>query len=257
MKINIDTDAATLEADGKKVGLYSDEAFRALSDLWVKVGWNQKYSYSFSWLGVPIIQLPEDMVRYQEAVFSFKPDVIIETGVAHGGSAIFSASLCQLLGKGRVIAIDIEIRPQNRQRIESHPLSSFITLIEGSSTAPEIVERVRGAIKPGEKVLVVLDSDHSYAHVAAELAAYAPMVSEGSWIVATDGVMQDLTDVPRGRATWGEDNPAKAARDFAAAHPDFVVEPPAWPFNESTLSDNITHWPDAWLRRVGTARAKS
>ncbi len=250
MRINIDTDALTLEADGKTVELYSDDAFRALTDLWVKVGWNQKYSYGFSWLGVPIIQLPEDMIRYQEAVFSLKPDVIIETGVAHGGSAIFSASLCQLIGKGRVVAVDIEIRPHNRKRIEAHPLAHLITLIEGSSTAPEIVERVRSAIKPGDKVLVVLDSDHSYAHVMNELEAYAPMVSEGSWIIATDGVMQDLTDAPRGKPTWDTDNPAKAARDFAAANSQFVIEPPAWPFNESTLSDNITHWPDAWLRRT-------
>ncbi|HEY4343305.1 MAG TPA: cephalosporin hydroxylase family protein [Parvibaculum sp.] len=250
MRINIDTDALTLEADGKKVDLYSDEAFRALSDLWVKVGWNQKYSYSFSWLGVPIIQLPEDMIRYQEAVFALKPDVIIETGVAHGGSAIFSASLCKLIGKGRVIAVDIEIRPHNRERIESHPLSPLITLIEGSSTAPEIVAHIRSLIKPGETVLVVLDSDHSYGHVMDELAAYAPMVTEGSWIIATDGVMQDLTDAPRGQKTWDTDNPAKAARDFAVSNGNFTIEPPRWPFNESALKDNITHWPDAWLRRT-------
>lgn len=250
MQINIDTDALTLETDGKKIDLYSDDAFRALSDLWVKVGWNQKYSYGFSWLGVPIIQLPEDMIRYQEAVFSLKPDVIIETGVAHGGSAIFSASLCQLIGKGRVIAVDIEIRPHNRERIETHPFAHLITLIEGSSTAPEIVEQVRSVVKPGDKVLVVLDSDHSYAHVMNELKAYAPMVSEGSWIIATDGVMQSLTEAPRGKPEWDEDNPAKAARDFAAANPQFAIEPPVWPFNESTLSDNITHWPDAWLRRI-------
>lgn len=250
MKVSIDTTARTLDADGTVLNLYSDDAFRVLSDLWVNVGWNQKYPYCFSWLGVPVIQLPEDMIRYQEAVFALKPDVIVETGVAHGGSAIFSASLCRLIGKGRVIAIDIEIRPHNRKRIESHPLFDLITLIEASSTAPEVVEQVRNAIKPGETVLVMLDSDHSYRHVMNELEAYAPIVSEGSWIVATDGVMQDLVDVPRGKPTWDKDNPAKAARDFVAKNPDFVIEPPSWPFNESTLSDNITHWPDAWLRRV-------
>ncbi|MDP1627802.1 cephalosporin hydroxylase family protein [Parvibaculum sp.] len=252
MKVSIDTKSRTLDADGKTLDLYSDEAFRIVSDLWVNTGWNQKYPYCFSWLGVPVIQLPEDMIRYQEAVFALKPDVIIETGVAHGGSAIFSASLCRLIGKGRVIAIDIEIRPHNRKRIESHPLFDLITLIEASSTAPEVVEQVRAAIKPGDKVLVMLDSDHSYRHVMDELNAYAPLVSEGSWIVATDGVMQDLVDVPRGKPNWGDDNPAKAARDFAAANPDFVIEQPAWPFNESTLSENVTHWPDAWLRRVAS-----
>src|SRR6202789_4485930 len=222
MRVSIDTEGRTLDVDGRKLDLYSDEGFKVLSDLWVKVGWNQKYSYSFSWLGAPIIQLPEDMIRYQEAVVALKPDVIIETGVAHGGSAIYSASLCRLLGKGRVIAVDIEIKPHNRARIEQHALSDLITLIVGSSTAPEVVAQVKGLIKPGETVLVVLDSDHSYRHVADELVAYAPMVTAGSYIVATDGIMRDLEDAPRGRPGWGTDNPANAAIDFAAKHPGWV-----------------------------------
>ena len=251
MKLEIDTEANAVKVDGKTLDLYSDEAFSVLSDLWVRVGWNQKYSYSFSWLGVPIIQLPEDMIRYQEAVWALQPDVIVETGVAHGGSAVFSASLCRLMGKGRGIAVDIEIRPHNRKRIEEHPFSDLITLIEGSSTDASVVENIRSQINPGEKVLVVLDSDHSYKHVMDELEAYSSLVTVGSWIVATDGLMQDLTDAPRGRGDWDVDNPAKAARDFAAQNPQFKIEPPAWPFNESTLSKNITHWPDAWLRRTG------
>src|SRR3954452_21075341 len=176
MKISIDTDARRIEADGHAVDLYSDDGFRLISDLWVKTGWNQKYTYSFSWFGVPMIQLPEDVLRYQEVVFRLQPDVIIETGVAHGGSAVFSASLCRLMGKGRVIAVDIEIRPHNRARIERHPLAPLITLIEGSSTAPEIVNKVRSLVAPGESVLVMLDSDHSFNHVTAELEAYAPLV---------------------------------------------------------------------------------
>lgn len=251
MKVEIDTEANAVRVGGETLDLYSDKAFELLSQLWVKVGWNQKYSYSFSWLGVPIIQLPEDMIRYQEAVWALQPDVIVETGVAHGGSAVFSASLCRLMGKGRVIAVDIEIRPHNRKRIEEHPFADSITLIEGSSTDPSVVENIRSMIKPGEKVLVVLDSDHSYRHVMDELEAYAPIVTAGSWIVATDGLMQDLTDAPRGRSDWDTDNPAKAARDFAEKNPQFRIEQPAWPFNESKLSQNITHWPDAWLRRIG------
>jgi cephalosporin hydroxylase len=251
MKISIDTDARRIEADGRAIDLYSDEGFRLISDLWVKTGWNQKYTYSFSWFGVPMIQLPEDALRYQEAVFRLQPDVIIETGVAHGGSAVFSASLCKLMGKGRVIAVDIEIRPHNRARIERHPLAPLITLIEGSSTAPEIMNKVRSLIAPDQSVLVMLDSDHSFNHVTAELEAYAPLVTQDSWIVATDGIMQDLEDVPRGRAGWGQDNPARAAREFAARNPSFVIEEPAWAFNESTLKHNITHWPNAWLKRVG------
>lgn len=250
MKIEIDTDARTLTAGTELLPLYSDAAFRVLSDLWLKVGWNQKYSYTMSWLGVPIIQLPEDIVRYQEVVYALKPDVIVETGIAHGGSAILSASLLKLIGKGRVIAVDIDIRPHNRQRIESHMLAPLISLMQGSSTAPEIVDRIKGGIKPGETVLVVLDSNHSYAHVTAELEAYAPLVTVGSYIVSTDGIMRDLADVPRGDGAWTRDNPAQAAVDFCARHPQFVLEEPAWPFNEATLEGNVTHWPDAWLKRI-------
>lgn len=250
MKVEIDTDARKIVIDGKSIDLYSDAGFRAVSELWLKVGWNQKYTYTFSWLGVPVIQLPEDMIRYQEAVSALKPDVIIETGVAHGGSAVYSASLCKLLGKGRVVAVDIEIRPHNRKRIEAHPLAPLITLLEGSSTAPAIVDAVRAEIKPGDTVLAVLDSNHTYQHVMDELEAYAPLVTPGSYIVATDGYMQELEDAPRGQPGWGRDNPARAARDFVAKHPNFVIEEPKWPFNESTLSGNITHWPDAWIKRV-------
>jgi cephalosporin hydroxylase len=251
VKIEIDTEANLLSVDGESHPLYSDASFRALSDLWLKVGWNQKYTYTFTWLGRPIIQLPEDMIRYQEAVARLKPDVIIETGVAHGGSAIYSASLCRLLNKGRVIAVDIEIREHNRRAIESHALAGLVTLVEGSSTSKDVIDTIKSQIRPGETVFVVLDSNHSHAHVRDELDAYAPFVTPGSYIVATDGIMRDLTDVPRGSPKWDHDNPAQAARDFVAANPAFVIEPPPWPFNESTLADNVTHWPDAWLRRIG------
>ncbi len=254
MKLTIDTDQRTLTVEEagrtRSLDLYSKPAFEEISRQWVRVGWNQKYQYTFSWLGRPIIQLPEDMVRAQEALFRVQPDVILETGVAHGGSLIYYASLCKALGKGRVIGIDIEIRPHNRKAIEAHPLAGAITLIEGSSTDPGIVAKAKALIKPGETVLVFLDSNHTKAHVAAELQAYHGFVTPGSYIVATDGIMCDLADVPRGAAAWAQDNPAAAAREFATAHPEFVLEPPPWPFSESTLTENITHWPDAWLRRT-------
>ncbi|MDD5107851.1 MAG: CmcI family methyltransferase [Desulfuromonadaceae bacterium] len=253
MKLTIDTEAATLTTEEhgrqKSMDLYSKEAFEAISRQWVRVGWNQKYQYSFSWMGRPIIQLPEDMIRMQEVIYRLKPDVIIETGVAHGGSLIFYAGLCKTMEKGRVIGIDIEVRPHNRAAIEAHELNDRITLVEGSSTAPEIIGRVKSLVKPGETVIFILDSNHSYAHVYAELEAYAEMVTPGSYIVATDGIMYDLADVPRGVPGWATDNPTFAARDFAAKHPEFMIEQPSWPFNESALDQNITHWPGAWLRR--------
>ncbi len=254
MKLILDTETKTLTMDEagqtRVLDLYSKAAFEVISREWVRVGWNQKYQYTFSWMGRPVIQLPEDMIRMQEAIFQIKPDVIIETGVAHGGSLIFYSSLCKAMDKGRVIGIDIEIRPHNRIAIEAHPLNDRITLIEGSSTASEIVEHVKSLVKPGETVLVILDSNHTYAHVTEELTAYADMVTPGSCIVATDGIMYDLADVPRGQPGWATDNPTWAARDFATKHPEFVIEQPTWPFNESELDQNITHWPGAWLKRV-------
>jgi cephalosporin hydroxylase len=248
--VQFDLDAGVVDVDGKRVDLYSDDGFRIVKDLWLKVSWNQKYVYTFTWLGVPIIQLPDDMLRYQEVVFDVRPDVIIETGIAHGGSLVFAASLCKLMGNGRVIGIDIELRPHNRIRLDSHPLRPLITVVEGSSTAPEVVDQVKSLIVPGESTLVVLDSNHSYAHVMDELTAYAPLVTPGSYLVATDGIMADLAAVPRGKPEWARDNPARAARDFAARNPNFRIAEPVWSFNESTLTGNVTHWPGAWLRRA-------
>jgi cephalosporin hydroxylase len=255
MKILIDTETQSVVEDhhGKRVetSLYSKRGFEIISEIWLKVGWNEKYPYTFSWMGRPIIQLPEDMIRVQEAIYLVKPDVIIETGVAHGGSLIYYASLSKAMGKGRVIGIDIEIRPDNRKAIEAHELAPYITLVEGSSTAPEVVDAVNNMVKPGETELVILDSNHTKAHVAGELAAYHDLVTLGSYIVATDGSMKDLHDVPRGKAEWRYDHPGAAAAEFVQAHPEFIIERPSWPFNESALTENITHWPDAWIRRIG------
>jgi cephalosporin hydroxylase len=254
MKVTVDTDNKKLlyEEGGaaQEIPLYSKKAFEILSRLWVKVGWNQKYEYTFSWFGRPIIQLPEDMVRMQEVIYRLKPDVIVETGIAHGGSLIYSASLCKAMGKGRVIGVDIEIRPHNRKAIEEHELFPLITLIEGSSVEPSIVQSVKDLIKPGESVLVILDSNHTKSHVFNELNAYYSLVTPGSYIVATDGIMQDLYDTPRGKPEWDKDNPSESALEFVKTHPEFEIEQPAWVFSESDLEKNITHWPGAWLRRL-------
>lgn len=253
MKITIDTDEQSIynQQSGETVPLYSTKGFEIISKLWLKVGWNEKHVYTFSWMGRPIIQLPEDMIRVQEAVFQVKPNVIVETGIAHGGSLVYSASLLKTMGiEGCVIGVDIEIRPHNRRAIEEHFLFPYITLIEGSSTAPDVVREVKSLIKPGDKVLVILDSNHSRRHVLDELEAYCELVTKDSYIVATDGIMQDVSDTPRGEPSWNEDNPVGAAHDFLKKHPEFVLETPQWLFNESNLRENInTHYPDAWLKR--------
>ena len=254
MKIIIDDREKTLTIETsdkrKTVPLYSKEAFEIISHQWLKVGWNEKHVYTFSWMGRPVIQLPEDMIRIQEVIYRIKPDVIVETGVAHGGSLIYYACLCKAMDKGRVIGIDIEIRPHNRTAIESHELTSYITLIEGDSTDDKIVDQVRALVKPNETVLVILDSDHTKQHVLNELNAYSSLVTKDSYIVATDGSMKDLHDVPRGNPEWIWDNPAAAALEFIAKNQEFMIEQPEWMFNESELTDNITHWPGAYLRRI-------
>lgn len=225
------------------------EAFEWISKAWVRSGWDGKYVYSFSWMGRPIIQLPDDLLRIQEAIYEIKPDVVIETGVAHGGSLIFYASLFHAMGKGRVIGIDIEIRPHNRAAIEAHEMSDLITLVEGSSIDPSIVEQVRSLVKPGERVMVILDSNHTRDHVRGELEAYGPMVSQGSYIVATDGIMGEVVGAPRSSPDWDWNNPRAAAEEFVQAHPEFESKEPEFPFNEGTLNHRVTYWPGAWLRK--------
>jgi len=251
MRLTIDTETKILERDGEKLSLYSDEAFELLSNQWLKVAWNQKYPYTFSWMGRPIIQLPEDMIRLQEVIYRVKPDVIFECGIAHGGSLIYSASLLKAMGKGRVIGVDIEIRPHNRRAIEEHELFELITLVEGSSTDAGIIQKIKKLIKPDERVLVILDSNHTKEHVQKEMDAYHGLVTPGSYLVVTDGFMKKLADVPRGKEEWSWNNPLSAAEEFLGHHKEFELEKtPSWPFNESTLKENITHWPGAWLRRT-------
>ena len=196
-----------------------------------------------------MIQLPDDMIRIQEVIYRVRPDVLIETGVAHGGSVVFYASLFKAMGQGKVVGVDIEIRPHNRTAIEAHELKPYITLVEGSSIDPKIVDQVKRQLRPNDRVMVVLDSNHSKAHVAAEFAAYAPLVSPDSYIVATDGVMQLVHDAPRGKPEWTTDNPTAAAAEFAREHSEFSLEEPSFPFNEGEVTERVTHWPGAYLRR--------
>lgn len=252
MTITIENDIIRVSGpDGvQEHGIGSAEGFRVLSELWLRAGWDTKYVYSFSWMGRPIIQLPEDMVRIQEVIYALRPDVIVETGIAHGGSLIFYASLCKAMEHGRVVGIDIEIRPHNRKAIEAHPLMPYLTLIEGSSVDPLIVGRVAQEVEGAGSVLVLLDSNHTKAHVLAELEAYGPLVTPGSYIVATDGIMSWLGNAPRTQPDWSWNNPRDAAREFVASHPDFVFAEPPFAFNEGEIRERVTYWPDAFIKRI-------
>jgi len=220
---------------------------RALCDL-AKTFYNEsakhKYTYHFSWMGRPIIQLPQDMVAMQELIWNIKPDLIIECGIAHGGSIIYYASMMELVGHGEVLGIDLDIRAHNREAIESHPMFKRISMIQGSSIDPAVVEQVR-TLAEGKKVIVVLDSNHTHEHVLAELRAYAPLVSVGSYCVVMDTVVEDMPEDAFPDRPWGVgDNPRTAVWAYLKETEDFVID--------AAVHDKllITVARDGYLRRV-------
>ncbi len=219
----------------------ADEGFKNLSRQWLQESMSKKYVYNYDWLGRPIIQYPQDMVAIQELVWTVRPDLIIETGIAHGGSLILSASMlamldmCDAIESGttidprksarKVIGIDIDIRNHNRDAIESHPMASRIQMVQGSSIATDVVEQVRAAAKGFKKVMVFLDSMHTHAHVMGELQAYAPLVSPGSYCVVFDTFVEDMPPKFFADRPWDVgDNPKTATRQWLAANPDFSVD---------------------------------
>ena len=232
-----------------------------LSNVWLRQAIGYNYAHNFSWLGRPILQLPQDIYAIQEIVWNVKPDLIIETGIAHGGSLILSASMLALLdycqaveqglpldprkSKRRVLGIDIEIRPHNRAAIEAHPMTHLIEMIEGSSVATDVVEQVKAAAKGYEKILVFLDSNHTHEHVLAELEAYAPLTSVGSYCVVCDTGIEDLpvgfcTDRP-----WGKgNNPKTAVWEFLKTNDRFEID------NMIEHKLLVTASPDGFLKCV-------
>lgn len=220
-----------------------------------------QYSYNFAWMSRPIIQYPQDMIAMQELIWRVRPDLIIETGIAHGGSLIFSASMLALLDMAdaiesgatldpaksnrKVVGIDIDIRAHNRAAIEAHPMVSRIQMIQGSSIAPEIVAQVRETAAGYERVLVCLDSNHTHAHVLAELEAYAPLTSVGSYCVVFDTIVEDVPADMYSDRPWGpDDNPKTAVREFLKTHTEFEIDKS---IQHKLL---ITVAPDGYLTRV-------
>jgi cephalosporin hydroxylase len=204
-----------------KVPLYSPEGVALLNTLRLKQAAEFKVMYEPNWLGIKIIQLPEDIVAMQELLWRLQPDVVVECGVAHGGSLILHASILELADKGTVIGVDVEIRPHNRAAIEAHPLAHRIKLIEGNSIDPATTAEVMRHCPAGSKVVVVLDSNHSREHVAQEIALYKDLVTVGSYLVVMDGAQALVSDIPRGRPEWADDNPLAAVRHFLAGNDEF------------------------------------
>jgi len=218
-----------------------DAALQEISVKWIEAVLPFHYAYNFRWLGRPIIQVPQDIVAIQEIIWETKPDLVIETGIAHGGSLVLSASMLALLDladavrKGilfdprstgrKVIGVDIEIRPHNRTAIENHPFSGRIQMIEGSSIAPDVIEKVRSASKGFKRIMVCLDSNHTHDHVLAELQAYGPMVSVGNYCVVFDTGIEDLEKNHLSGWKWGKgDNPKTAVKAFLRTHPEFTMD---------------------------------
>ena len=239
----IETDSIDLMA--------KDETLRSSSRALFNQLCAHRYSYHFDWLGRPIIQFPADMVAMQEIIWTVQPDLIIETGIAHGGSLILSASLLELNAAcggpkdARVIGIDIDIRSHNRALIEAHPMARRIDMLQGSSVDADIVAQVHRAAADKSSVLVFLDSNHTHEHVSAELAAYAPLVTVGSYCVAFDTVVEDMPGDTFPDRPWSPgNNPKTAVHDFVKNHPEFEVD------RAMSTKLMITAVPDGFLRRV-------
>jgi cephalosporin hydroxylase len=231
--------------------LGADTEMHDLTRRWMNTANTTKYSYHFEWLGRPIIQYPQDMIAMQEIIWLVQPDLIIETGIAHGGSLIFSASMLELNAacggqkEAEVIGIDIEIRPHNRAAIESHPMNKRIVMIEGSSIAPDIIAQVKKRAEDKQRILVCLDSNHTHAHVLAELAAYAPLVTAGSYCVVFDTVIEDMPAEIFPDRPWSKgNNPKTAVWEYLKTHPEFEIDKHI----EHKLL--ITVAPDGYLKRV-------
>lgn len=238
-----------------------DAALKGSAHSFMKETIRTRYSYNFDWLGRPIIQYPQDIVAWQELIWTIKPDLIIETGIAHGGSLILSASVLAMLDyadavesggvvdpkapKRKVLGVDIDIRAHNRSAIEAHPLAGRIDMIEGSSIAPEIVAQVASAAQDAKTVLLSLDSNHTHDHVLAELEFYAPMVTKGSYACVFDTVVEDLPNTMFDDRPWGPgDNPKTAVWKYLESHDEFEID--------KALQDKlqITVAPDGFLKRI-------
>ncbi len=227
--------------------LMADGDVQAKARAWLSDLTRLRYVYNFSWLGRPVIQLPQDLLAVQELIWGIRPDFILETGIAHGGSLIHSASLLELLGgDGLVVGVDIDIRAHNRREIEAHPLARRIRLIEGSSTDATVAAAVRQLARGRKAVMVMLDSDHTHAHVLRELEIYAPLVTRDSYLIVFDTVIEDLADDLFPDRRWGKgNNPKTAVREFLKTTDRFVID------DRIAGKLLLTCAPDGYLRCVG------
>jgi len=225
--------------------MIEDNELRKKSLEWMISADKYKYSYNFTWLGRPIIKYPNDIVVYQELIWNLKPDVIIETGIAHGGSLVLSASLMSIIGKGRVVGIDIDIREHNRLEIEKHPMSSLITMIEGDSTSEEVISQVESIAEIGGNAIVVLDSNHTHEHVLKELTSYCRFVGKGSYIILPDTFIEFFPNGYFSDRPWDVgNNPYTAMQAFLKDNPVFEID--EYFSSKAIISESLS----GYLKRV-------
>ncbi|HLO15686.1 MAG TPA: cephalosporin hydroxylase family protein [Anaerolineales bacterium] len=224
----------------------ADLSLHGFSNIWIRETARYKYTYNFSWLGRPIIQLPQDMMAMQEIIWQVRPQLIIETGIAHGGSLIFYASMLELIGgKGQVLGIDIDIRAHNRVQIENHPMAKRITMIEGSSIRKAVIDQVRAIAQGKGPVIVILDSNHTHDHVLKELQAYQSLVTKYSYLVVFDTLVDDMPDDMFSNRPWGKgNNPKTAVWEFLKSNDRFEVD------KEIEAKLLITVAPDGYLKCI-------
>ena len=202
-----------------------DTKFNKQSLSWFSNAFTHEYLYHFRWLGLPIIQFPSDVLALQEIIWKLKPDLIIETGIARGGSLIFHASILQLIGKGKIVGVDVDIRPHNRTAIENHPLSKRIKLLEGSSTDQKIVNKIKNMVKNKKTVLVILDSNHTHEHVSEELKLYSSFVKKNSYLIVFDTIIEYLPKQSSANRPWGKgNNPKTAVFEFLKNNKRFKID---------------------------------
>lgn len=238
----------TSEAGTQTEELFTPAGRDLVAGLWLQLSAQYRLMYDLTWMGIPVIQLPGDIVMMQELIWRIRPDVIVECGLAHGGSAILYASILELTGKGIVLGVDVEVRQYNRLAIESHPLAHRIRIIEGSSIDPSTVARVHAACAGARTVLAVLDSNHSAPHVRAELEAYHSLVTPGSYAVVMDGAQALVAGIPAARPEWKQSHPLTAIAEFLEAHPEFAEDPR---YTRTLVTSN----PRGFLRRKVTGEA--
>lgn len=235
----------------KSFNLFSENSFNIVKKFWEEYCWHFKYTYQFTWLGFPVIQLADDLIQVQELIYKEKPDFIVETGIARGGSIIFYSSICKLINHGKVIGVDIKIRKKNKELLDKSFLKNYFKLIESDSNNKKLILKLKNLLK-NKKTLVILDSNHEYEHVLKELINYGEIITKGSFILVTDGIVDTMTYSPRRKIYNKNGGPLKALKEYLNLNKKFKKMKKPIIFNNSLVKKDIrlTHFPNGLIKKI-------